>query len=128
MFEEIVNNAFFHAFQDSDGKPLHGKDSGGDLLEGENVTVEHGHDEHAFGFAVTDNAGTLTTDGFLAKIERQVTQDGLLDEDGRGFFLARAFSSRLVVNIEPEVRTQIIVIFNRIGDQTHKPLYLNLVD
>jgi hypothetical protein len=77
---------------------------------------------------VSDNAGSLTTDRFLEKIERQVTQDGLMDEDGRGFFLARAFSSRLIVNIEPSKRTEIMVLFSRRHSPTHKPLYLNLME
>lgn len=128
VFEEIVNNAFFHAFHHPDGTPRHGKDRVEPLSEEEIVTVEFGHDPEVIGFSVTDNAGSLTLDRFLEKMERQVTQDGLMDEDGRGFFLARAFSSRLVVNIEPEQRTQVIVLFHRHRDPAHKPLYLNLVE
>ncbi|NUP89087.1 MAG: response regulator [Candidatus Sumerlaeia bacterium] len=128
VFEEIVNNSFFHAFRNADGTPVHSKDRQDDLAEHEEVTVEYGHDAEQVGFSVTDSAGSLSVDRFLEKIERQVTQDGLMDEDGRGLFLARAFSSRLIVNIEPSRRTQIIVLFHRHRDPAHKPLYLNLVD
>jgi DNA-binding response OmpR family regulator len=127
VFEEVVNNAFFHAYRNPDGTPRHSKEAAEDLAEDESVTVEYGHDANQVGFSVTDGAGTLSVDRFLEKIERQVTQDGLMDEDGRGFFLSRAFSSRLVVNIETGRRTQIIVLFDRHRDPAHKPLYLNLV-
>jgi anti-sigma regulatory factor (Ser/Thr protein kinase) len=128
VFEEIVNNAFFHAFRHPDGTPIHSKERSDPLNEGEEITVEYGHDLHSFGFSVMDNGGALTVEKFLEKIERQVTKDGLMDEDGRGFFLARAFSSRLIVNIEPGVRTEIIVLFARHRSPVLKPLYLNLVE
>jgi DNA-binding NarL/FixJ family response regulator/anti-sigma regulatory factor (Ser/Thr protein kinase) len=128
VFEEIVNNAFFHAFRNPDGTAAHSKERADPLTPDEVVTVEYGHDPEVIGFSVTDNAGSLGIDKFLEKIERQVTQDGLMDEDGRGFFLARAFSSRLIVNVEPGERTQLIVLFQRHRDPTHKPLYLNLVE
>jgi DNA-binding NarL/FixJ family response regulator len=126
--DALTEEMIFHAFRNPDGTAAHSKERADPLTPDEVVTVEYGHDPEVIGFSVTDNAGSLGIDKFLEKIERQVTQDGLMDEDGRGFFLARAFSSRLIVNVEPGERTQLIVLFQRHRDPTHKPLYLNLVE
>jgi len=110
--EEILNNALFHAFQSPDGMEKYSIQSIGRLQPGESVRIHYGSDAAKVGFAVTDSAGSLPTDVALSKLERQMDHSGLLDESGRGLYLARIMSSRLIINVEHGKRTQVIALFD----------------
>lgn len=121
IFEEVVSNAIYHA---------HGHEKTGEvfLKEEEVVYVRYGRDSEKFAFATTDQTGTLTKDVVLKTILRAMSQEGIFDLSGRGLFLSRNFSDRILINIEPGVRSEIIVI-NHFHDnyKVNKPLYINQV-
>ena len=119
IFEEIASNAIYHA---------HGYDKLHDvtLKESERVDVYYGVDSDKFGFSVVDRSGQLTKEIVLKKILRAMSKDGVFDFSGRGLFLTRNFSDRVIVNIDPEVSTEIIVLnFFHDNFKVNKPLYIN---
>jgi DNA-binding response OmpR family regulator len=121
IFEEVVSNAIYHA---------HGREKTGEvfLKEDEEVHVCFGRDEDKFGFSVTDRTGGLSKEKVLKTILRAMSQEGIFDLSGRGLFLSRNFSDRILINIEPGKRTETIVL-NHFHDnyKVNKPLYINEV-
>ena len=119
IFEEIASNAIYHA---------HGYDKLHEvtLEEGEKVDVFYGLDCDKFGFSVLDRSGKLSKEIVLKKILRAMSKDGVFDFSGRGLFLTRNFSDRVIVNIQPGKSTEIIVL-NYFHDnfKVNKPLYIN---
>ena len=121
IFEEVVSNAIYHA---------HGHEKTGEvfLKDEQRVFVRYGRDDEKFAFAVTDATGTLSKEIVLKTILRAMSQEGIFDLSGRGLFLSRNFSDRFLINIEPNVRTEMIVV-NHFHDnyKVNKPLYINEV-
>lgn len=128
ILEEIINNAFFHAFLTASGEEKYAVRAFRSLGPSESVRIEYGSDDHRVGFSVTDNAGTLPVGVVLSKLERQFNREGVFDQSGRGLYLSRMLASRLIVNIEPHKRTQIVALFDetRKSDRP-KPLMINCV-
>jgi DNA-binding response OmpR family regulator len=119
IFEEIASNAIYHA---------HGYDKLKEvkLKPHEFVEVFYGEDKEKFGFSVLDQSGNLTKEIVLTKILRAMSKDGVFDFSGRGLFLTRNFSDRVVINIEPGKRTEIIALYYFNDDfKVNKPLYIN---
>jgi CheY-like chemotaxis protein len=121
VFEETLSNAIYHA---------HGyqKLTEVTLKPDQVVEVAYGCDTTRAGIAVTDHSGRLTKKTVLKKIIRASGDEGLYDEDGRGLFVSRAMSDRMVINIQPGKRTEIIALkfFGR--DEVNRPLYINQLD
>ena len=121
IFEEISSNALYHAYGYKKFERVQ-------LLDNQVVEVYFGKDERKLGFSVLDHSGNLTKEIVLRKILRAMSQDGILDTDGRGLFLTRSFSDRFIINIRPREKTEIIVInhFDSKDDEgVNKPLYIN---
>jgi anti-sigma regulatory factor (Ser/Thr protein kinase) len=112
ILEEVTNNALFHAFQTATGRERHNISSFAGLDPGESVRIEYGSDDTRVGFAVTDNAGTLPIRTILSKLERQFNKDGIFDQSGRGLYLSRMLTTKLVINIEKGKRTQVVALFD----------------
>lgn len=111
ILEELINNAFYHAYKTATGEEKYSLGEFKALAEGENVRIEYGSDAAHVGFSITDHAGTLSIQTVLNKLERQANREGLLDESGRGLWLSRLMSARFVVNIERGKRTQFVALF-----------------
>lgn len=126
ILEEALNNAFFHAFKDRSGKEKYSLENFRGLEAGDKIRVEYGNGALFAGFSVTDNAGGLSVKTILTKLERQYNKEGLYDERGRGLYLARQLSSRMIFNIEQKRRTQIVALFDdtRRGNRP-KPFMIN---
>lgn len=121
IFEEIASNALYHAYGYKKFERVI-------LRDDQIVEVRFGKDDKKFGFSVTDHSGRLTKEIVLRKILRAMSQDGILDTDGRGLFLTRSFSDRFIINIKPQQKTEIVVLnYYRSGEENNKPLYINVV-
>jgi len=121
IFEEIASNALYHAYGYKKFERVI-------LRDDQIVEVRFGKDDKKFGFSVTDHSGRLTKEIVLRKILRAMSQDGILDTDGRGLFLTRSFSDRFIINIKPQQKTEIVVLnYYRWGEENNKPLYINVV-
>jgi CheY-like chemotaxis protein/anti-sigma regulatory factor (Ser/Thr protein kinase) len=121
IFEEIASNALYHAYGYKKFERVQ-------LRDDQVVEVCLGKDESTLGFSVLDHSGKLSKDVVLRKILRAMSQEGVLDTDGRGLFLTRSFSDRFIINIKPREKTEIVVL-NHFGsaEQVNKPLYINEV-
>lgn len=120
ILEEALNNAFFHAFKNPKGQEKYKLENIGLLEPGDKIRIEYGNNAVLAGFTVTDNAGDLTIRTILNRLERQYNKEGMYDERGRGLYLARLMSSRLIFSIEPRKRTQLIALFDE-SRRTNRP-------
>ena len=64
----------------------------------------------------------------MKRIERQISMEGLYDMNGRGIFLTRNLSDRMVINIHPRVATQVVLIFRHRANAQPRPLHINVID
>jgi anti-sigma regulatory factor (Ser/Thr protein kinase) len=126
-FEELINNAIYHAFRRASGAEKYTMGAFDRLERGEQIRVEYGANKHYLGCSVRDNQGTLDVTTVMKKIERQITQEGLMDESGRGLYLTRTISDKMIINIHPQVATEVILLFAHRNRPKVKPFYLNQV-
>jgi DNA-binding NarL/FixJ family response regulator len=126
ILDEIVTNAIYHAPAFPDGTEKYEEFADITLSPEEYVYLECGYDPEKYGIAVVDNLGRLTKDTVLYKIERQMSGEGVLDDSGRGLHMSRMFSDRLIINIAPKIKTEVILI-NYFSNKYcgYKPLYIN---
>lgn len=126
IIDELITNAVYHAPATDGGAEKYPEYSRVDLQPDEYVYVAVGHDLEKYGVSVTDQQGRLRKETVLNKIGRHVKGEGMLDESGRGIHMSRLFADRMIVNIEPGVKTEIIFL-NHISPRHigYKSLYIN---
>ncbi|MBN1758679.1 MAG: response regulator [Chitinispirillaceae bacterium] len=126
ILDEIITNALYHAPTFDDGTEKYQEFNDVELEPHEYIHIECGFDEEKYAVAVTDCQGRLTKETVLYKIERQITGEGLLDDSGRGIHMSRLFADRMVINIDPNKKTEVILI-NYFSNKYrgYKPLYIN---
>jgi CheY-like chemotaxis protein len=126
IFDEIVTNAIYHAPTLSDGTEKYQEFSDVTLEPQEYIYVECGYDKEKYAISITDYQGKLTKEIVLYKIDRQITGEGLLDDSGRGIHMSRLFADRMIINIEPGKRTEVILLnYFSHKYRGYKPLYIN---
>ncbi len=130
ILEETINNAIFHAFHTDDGREKYSIGTFESLQEGEDVWLEYGADGPSIGIAVSDNQGRLKRDTILTKIQRQLSSEGLLDQNGRGLHLVYSLSRRLVFNLRPHKLAQVVALFPAVPGTwfryaSHHPLFIS---
>ena len=126
--EEVINNSIYHSFRLGDGTEKYRVGEFSHLDPSEDVTVEYGRDTRHLGFSVTDNQGTMDPAMVMKRIERQISMEGLYDMNGRGIFLTRNLSDRMVINIHPRVATQVVLVFRHRTNAQPRPLHINVID
>ncbi|MCX7727648.1 MAG: response regulator [Chitinispirillaceae bacterium] len=126
ILDEIITNAIYHAPVNPDGSEKYLEFSDVILEENEYVYVTCGYDTEKYGVSITDYQGRLKKETILYKLSRQITGEGLLDESGRGLHMSRLFADRMIINIHPQKRTEIILL-NYFSNKYlgYKPLYIN---
>lgn len=126
ILDEIITNALYHAPKHKDGSEKYKEFSNITLEENEYIYVECGYDDEKYGVAVIDYQGRLTKERVLYKIDRQITGEGLLDDSGRGIHMSRLFADRMIINIDPNKKTEVILM-NYFSNKYrgYKPLYIN---
>jgi CheY-like chemotaxis protein len=92
------------------------------------VKVCVGTDDEKLAISITDSGGKLKKEDILYWISRNISGEGVFDNHGRGLFLMRVNTDRMVINVDPGNRTEIILMkyFEDIYEG-HKPLYINQV-
>lgn len=116
ILEETINNAIFHAFRDSEGREKYKIATFDCIDDDEDVRVSYGADSKTIALSVCDNQGRLDRDTVLAKFERQFKVEGLMDENGRGLYLTYSLSGRLLFNLVPGEKTELVALFRREED------------
>lgn len=126
ILDEVITNAIYHAPTRDDGTEKYQEFTDIELEPDEYIHMECGYDREKYAVAVTDLKGRLTKETVLYKIDRQITGEGLLDDSGRGLHMSRLFADRLIINIAPNKRTEVILI-NYFANKYrgYKPLYIN---
>ena len=111
ILEELLNNALYHAFQDVAGNEKYRIQDFEAIADDEEVRLTVGMDSRTIGISVADNQGRLTRDTTLGKLERHLTIQGLLDENGRGLYLTYSLAGRLIVNLQPGESSELVALF-----------------
>jgi len=127
ILDEILTNAVYHASAKQTAQmPKGAKFPEVRLNPSEFVYVQVGYDDEKYGISVLDTQGRLTRDMVLGKMERQVSGEGLLDVSGRGLHMSRLFADRMVINIERNKRTEVIIMnYYGVKYRGYKPIYIN---
>ena len=129
---ELINNAVFYGIRGE--SPEHKEDWNHNFTLGSDdaVTVKLFWDDSKYAIAISDKGGLLTKKNVLYWLNRQTSRDesglplGLMDSHGRGLFITRKYIDRVLVNIDPGQRTEVIVMnyYNELFSG-YKPLYIN---
>ncbi len=124
---EALTNAVYHAAKHPDGSLKYKKGEPIEALDsGEFVTVTFAQDGEKVGVSILDRGGQISAEDVLYWLYRNFTGAGILDTHGRGVFLMHTLVDRLIINIDPKQRTELIFLdfFNE-DFSNNKPLYIN---
>jgi CheY-like chemotaxis protein len=126
ILDEIITNAIYHAPANADGTPKYEEYAPVSLEPSEYVYVTWGFDEEKYGVSIVDNQGGLSKDTALFKIDRHVRGEGMLDDSGRGIHMSRLFADRMIINIKPGSKTEVIIMnYFSSKYRGYRPLYIN---
>jgi len=129
---ELLTNAIFYGIRNEspDNKEFWVHDF--ELTEDKAIQISVSSDAEKYGISVVDSGGRLKKSDVLYWLHRQVARDenglplGLYDSHGRGFYIARRYIDRLIVNIDKAKQTEVIIInYYSNTYQGYKPLYIN---
>lgn len=126
VLDELITNAVYHAPVTAEGKEKYKEFTDVFLEPEEFVFVTMGADKEKYGVSIMDQQGSLRKETIMYKIDRHIHAEGILDDSGRGIHMSRIFADRLIANIHPGKKTE-MVLFNYL-DKTYKgykPLYIN---
>ncbi len=129
---EMITNAVFYGVKEETAENRANWDYDFVLEDEKSVITKVLHDSEKYAVSITDPGGKLRKQDVLFWLNRQTKKDssgmpyGLMDNHGRGFFLTRKYIDRLIINIDPQKKTEIIII-NYYGNMYNgnKPLYIN---
>jgi CheY-like chemotaxis protein len=129
---ELLANAVFYGMRRESAEEKETWEYNFELADSEAIEVSLLADTEKFAISVMDRGGRLKKSDVLYWLNRQVSHDdagvplGLYDSHGRGFFIAREYIDRLIVNIDKNKMTEIIIINYMIDHaRGYKPLYIN---
>lgn len=128
---ELLVNAVFYGVRRESAEEKETWNYNFELADSEAIEVSLLADAEKFAISVMDRGGRLKKSDVLYWLNRQVTRDdagvplGLYDTHGRGFYMAREYIDRLIINIDPSTMTEIIVINYLAHHHGYKPLYIN---
>lgn len=119
--DESITNAAYHGNQIRKGRIY-------SFAKHQEIKVIYGQDRERIGIAVVDQAGRLSKQTILGRLDSCMRQDdeALLRDSGRGLFLIMNIVHRLIINIRKGDRTEFIMLFRpnhrEIG---HRPIIIN---
>jgi CheY-like chemotaxis protein/anti-sigma regulatory factor (Ser/Thr protein kinase) len=126
VLDELITNAIYHAPATPEGAEKYPAFADITLEPGEYIDITCGYDQEKYGVSVTDRKGRLRKETVLCKIGRQITGKGLLDDSGRGIHMSRVFADRMIINIERNKKTEVVVLnYFSPTFRGYKPLYVN---
>lgn len=124
---EAITNAVYHVAKLPDGSLKYEKGQQIERLEeSEYVYIYFGQDLERIGIAIVDQGGRITADEILYWLDRNISGTGLMDTHGRGVYLIHRLVDRVLINIAPGQRTEIIILdYMNHTYSTNKPIYIN---
>ena len=129
---ELLVNAIFYGIRKESGEAKDKWVYDFELSDNDAIIVSSMFDAEKFAISITDKGGRLKKSDVLYWLNRQLAMDdkglplGVFDSHGRGFYIARQYIDRLIINISKNKQTEIIIV-NYFSDMYHgfKPLYIN---
>ena len=129
---ELLVNAIFYGIRKESGEKKDKWVYDFELADDEAIIVESMFDSEKFAVSISDKGGKLKKSDVLYWLHRQLAIDdkglplGVFDSHGRGFYIARQYIDRMIINISKNKKTEIIIM-NYFSEVYHgfKPLYLN---
>lgn len=129
---ELLTNAIFYGVRQESPEHKDKWDVNCELSDAKAIIVTVARDKEKYGISVLDEGGRLKKSDALYWMNRQIARDekglplGLFDVHGRGLFIARRYIDRLIINVQPGVCTEIIIInYYSKTFYGYKPLYIN---
>lgn len=125
---EAITNAVYHVAKLPDGSLKYEKGQHiAQLEENEYVYVYFAQDLEKIGIAIVDQGGRITAEEILYWLDRNISGAGLMDTHGRGVFLIHRLVDRVLINIAPGRRTEILLLNYHRPNPGHanKPIYIN---
>jgi DNA-binding NarL/FixJ family response regulator len=124
---EAITNAVYHVAKLPDGSLKYEKGQQiSKLEENEYVYIYYGQDLERIGIAIVDQGGRITADEILYWLDRNISGSGLMDTHGRGVYLIHTLVDRVLINIAPGQRTEIIILdYFSNTYSANKPIYIN---
>lgn len=116
ILNELVTNAIYYGSLDCAGDSKEHWNHDFLLGPGQEVAIEFAEGSGRKAISVLDHGGRLKRQTVLHWLHRQMTHDenglpvGIFDNHGRGFFISRSFSDRLVISIEKGHRSEVTLI------------------
>jgi CheY-like chemotaxis protein len=129
---EILANAIFYGIRKEPADKKETWNYNFELSDEEAISVNSMYDSEKFAISIVDKGGRLKKNDVPFWLHRQLHLDstglplGVFDSHGRGFFIARQYIDRMVINIDKNKQTEIIIM-NYFSDtyKGFKPLYIN---
>ncbi len=129
---ELIANAVFYGIRKENSEDKQEWVYNFEMAENEAPRVTLIADMEKFGISVIDSGGRLSKNDVLYWLNRQVTRGetglplGAYDSHGRGLFIAREYIDRLIINIDKNVQTEVIIIKYLTQNYSgYKPLHIN---
>ncbi|NQU42707.1 hypothetical protein HQ520_05445 [bacterium] len=127
VFEEVLNNAIFHAFRTDRNEPKYSGASDAPFDAADVITVEWASGDEYSMLAVTDNQGLLSRHVVWNRFLRQTSMMGLLDTNGRGTYLTHLLSKLVLITVLPGQRTRVAAFFSAGSAKGPKPISIQVV-
>ncbi|MBD3422107.1 MAG: response regulator [Chitinivibrionales bacterium] len=125
--DELISNAVYHAIlQLTNVSREHWRDDYCIALETA-VTLSWAQDSEKMGIAVEDPKGNLRKTDVLKWLNHKIGDASGLQEHGRGLILVRKLIDRFIINIDPNHKTECILLqyFHRNHKSAQKPLLIH---
>ena len=129
---ELLTNAVFYGIRKEKPEEKEGWVYEFDLSDEDAINVSVMYDDKKYAISVRDKGGRLKKMDVLYWLHRQVARDesgiplGVFDTHGRGFFIARKYIDRLIINIHEGKQTEVIILnYYDPVFQGSKPIHIN---
>lgn len=129
---ELLSNAIFYGIRQESPDMKEAWNHDFELSQEEAIQIKVLWDDKKYAISILDKGGKLKKQDVLYWLNRQIGKDneglplGILDSHGRGLYIARKYIDRILININTNERTEVIII-NYYNEEYSgfKPLYIN---
>ena len=139
VLNEMIINAVYHSYGYTKEKEERLQIT---LKKGEHVDVFFGKNKNCYGISIDDYVGTLTKNKILESLHKAIKQSQLLisaaekgeevteeiSETGRGINLLRKIAIDYYFIIKKDVRTEVIILFNKNKSAADKVASLKIIE
>jgi CheY-like chemotaxis protein/anti-sigma regulatory factor (Ser/Thr protein kinase) len=131
VLRELITNAIYYGALKKTGDRKDEWELEFELPQENAISICYAEDAEKMAISIIDSRGGLTKKDILYWLERNIGRDkngvalNICDEHGRGIFISREFIDRMIINIDPDKKTEIIVLSYFTRYFGSKPLIIN---